>query len=97
MEFEGIGARLELTIYGNPGDRRTVPAQTDPARRLLRLFDALAHFRAGVVVGGLERISFLKYAEELEASVLRDALAPDERMNLLAEAVLGAWHPVSDV
>ena len=60
----------------------------DPANRLVRLFLALAHFKLGATIRGLETASFLKYAAELEGAVLMDALAADERMNLLAEAIL---------
>ncbi|MDP8225882.1 MAG: HIRAN domain-containing protein [Candidatus Lernaella stagnicola] len=89
---EVSGADIDIVLHGDPYARRMLPAPCDPLLRLTRLFIAQARIRAGVMLSGLYKMRFFRYADELDVSVTAQALSEDQRMNLLAEAMLGAWQ-----
>jgi len=92
--IDTVDMQVRLEIFGDPNTKRMMPAYNDPAYRLLRLYKALAHFKSGAILHGLHLIRFFKHAEELEIAVATEALSYNERMNLLAEALLGSWEPM---
>ncbi|HOO93515.1 MAG TPA: hypothetical protein PKX94_08600, partial [Opitutales bacterium] len=86
------GAQIRLTLRGDVQAKRLVPINSDPAYRLLRLFSALACFKAGIIACGLEKIHFFRYADGLETCVAADVLPEPERMNAFMEGFLGSWR-----
>ena len=86
---EVSGAEIHLALHGNIHARRLTPINFDPAHRLLKLYGALACVRAGVIMHGLEKNHFFKYADDLEINIAADVLTERERTNVFIEGFLG--------
>lgn len=85
-------ATIRLRVLGDAAARRIAPAAVDPAHRLVQLFLGLAHMKTGAVLRGLDIVDRLDRAGELEIGAAREVLEPDERFNVLAEAMWSPWR-----
>ncbi|MCC6157565.1 MAG: HIRAN domain-containing protein [Deltaproteobacteria bacterium] len=87
-----VDAEIRIRMYGTAGERRDLPARTDPVARFAALFLALAHIKGGAILRGLEIADGFDKADELDVEVASKLLDEDERQNVLAEALWSPWH-----
>lgn len=87
-----VDAEIRIRVCGSAGERRGVAARVDPVARLVGLFLALAHIKAGAILRGLEIADGFDRADELDIEVASTLLDEDERLNVLAEALWSPWH-----
>lgn len=87
-----VEAQIRLRVWGRLGERRNFAARVDPVQRLVGLFLALAHIKAGAILRGLEIADGFDKADELDVEVASKLLDEDERLNVLAEALWSPWH-----
>ncbi len=87
-----VEAEIRLRVWGRLGERRRTPAGVDLVQRLVGLFLALAHIKAGAILRGLEIADGFDKADELDIEVAEKVLGEDERLNTLAEALWSPWH-----
>ncbi|MCL4235330.1 MAG: HIRAN domain-containing protein, partial [Deltaproteobacteria bacterium] len=87
-----VDASIRLRMYGTAEKRRDLPVRVDPVQRLVGLFLALAHIKAGAILRGLEIAEGFDRADGLDVDVASELLDEDERLNVLAEALWSPWH-----